>query len=185
MTDYVAWGGRADLERRVRAPMLPPATRALFGRLGVAFPARFLHVLGLSAGLGRLEPDGTVVAPRHGALLVADGTVRANGVSDEVFRVAVVGPDGVERGRYDVVYTRFLLSRVPCPEEATAWMAGQLAVGGVLVVEDIQRRPESCLPDLLRTVGLHDVAVEVDPLARTQQAWGVATGRLARPTPRR
>jgi len=46
-------------------------------------------------------------------------------------------------------------------------------------VEDIQRGPESCLPDFLRTVGLQDVAVEVDPLPRTVQAWGRA------PRPRR
>jgi hypothetical protein len=158
----------------VRAPMLPPATRALFGGIGVASPARFLHVLGLSAGLGRLEPDGTVVAPRHGALLVVEGIATGSGVCDEVFRVADVGASGTEPGRYDLVYTRFLLSRVPCPMEATAWMASQLDAGGVLLVEDIQRGPDSCLPDLLRTVGLHDVAVAVDPLPRTVQAWGRA-----------
>src|SRR5215471_20868209 len=117
MTDYVAWGGRAELERRVRAPMLPPATRALFGRIGVASPARFLHVLGLSAGLGRLEPDGTVVGPRHGSLLVVEGTLTTTGVCDEVFRVADIWAGATEWRRFDVVYTRFLLSRVPCPEQ--------------------------------------------------------------------
>ena len=159
--------------------MLPPATRALFGRIGVASPARFLHVLGLSAGLGRLEGDGTVVAPRHGWLLVVEGTMTESGVDEEVFRVANIWAGGVERGRFDIVYARFLLSRVPCPEQATAWMAGQLDAGAVLLVEDIQRGRETCLPDLLRTVGLQDVAVEVDPLPRTVQAWGRA------PRPRR
>jgi len=165
--------------------MLPPATRALFGRIGVASPARFLHVLGLTAGLGRLEPDGTIVGPRHGALLVVEGTLTTTGVCDEVFRVADIWAGAAEWRRFDVVYTRFLLSRVPCPEQAAAWMAGQLDAGGVLVVEDIQRGPKSCLPALLRRVGWHEVAVEVDPLPRTVQAWGVSRGRLATPTPRR
>jgi hypothetical protein len=165
--------------------MLPPATRALFGRIGVASPARFLHVVGLSSGLGRLEPDGTVGASRHGSLLVVEGTLTRTGVCDEVFRVADIWAGGVKRRRYDLVYTRFLLSRVPCPEQATAWMAGQLDAGGVLLVEDVQRGSESGLSDLLRTVGLDEVAVEVDPLPRTVHAWGVSTRRLATPTPRR
>jgi hypothetical protein len=82
--DYVASGGRAELERRVTAPMLPPATRALFGQIGVASPARFLHVLGLGSGVGRLEPDGTVVASSHGAVLVVAGTATPTDVSDDV-----------------------------------------------------------------------------------------------------
>jgi hypothetical protein len=154
--------------------MLPPATRALFGRIGVASPARFLHVVGLSSGLGRLERDGTVVAARHGSVLVVEGIVTRSGVCDEVFRVADVRPGGTGPGRYDVVYSRFLLSRVACALEAAGWMARQLDAGGVLLVEDIQREPDACLPDLLRTVGLRDVGVDVDPLARTVQAWGRA-----------
>jgi hypothetical protein len=169
----VAWGGRAELERRVRAPMLPPATRALFGRIGVASPARFLHVLGLGAGLGQLEPDGTVTASRHGSVLVAEGLTTGRGVRDEVFRVAEVPTGETQLGRYDVVYARFLLSRVPCASAATAWMAQQLDAAGVLLVEDVHREPDSCLADLLRAAGLHDIVVDVDPLPCTVQAWGL------------
>jgi len=164
--DYVAWGGRAELERRVRAPMLPPATRALFGRIGVASPARFRHVLGVAAALGRDE------AAPHGALLVVDGVTAAEGVMEEDFRVVDVAPGHADAGRYDVVYTRFLLSRVPCPGDAVAWMARQLAPSGVLVVEDIQCGSGSGVAGLLRAVGLRDVGVCVDPLPRTVQAWG-------------
>ena len=146
--------------------MLPPATRALFGRIGVASPARFRHVLGGAAALGRYEPA------RHEALLVVDGVATAEGVTEEEFRVVDVTAGDADVGRYDVVYTRFLLSRVPCPGDATAWMARQLAPAGVLLVEDILCGSGSGVAGLLRDVGLRDVGVCVDPLPRTVQAWG-------------
>jgi hypothetical protein len=124
--------------------------------------------------VGRLQADGTVVATSHGAVLVVAGTATPTEVSDEAFRVIDIGRLEAGRESYDVVYARFLLSRLPCRAQAAAWMAGHLAPRGVLVVEDVQPDPGSSLAALLRAAGLEDVDVEMDPLPRTVQAWGRA-----------
>jgi len=69
----------------------------------------------------------------------------------------------VRGGPFDLIYARFLLSHVERPEEVLDHLAGLLAVGGALAVEDIDFSGCFCHPHLPahdRFVELYVAAVE-------------------------
>jgi SAM-dependent methyltransferase len=67
-------------------------------------------------------------------------------LSQAEFHVSEVGGGGGSAD-YDVVYARFVLTHLPDPAGALAWMLAQLRPGGVAVVEDIDFRGHFCEPD--------------------------------------
>jgi SAM-dependent methyltransferase len=154
---YVIRGGSEGRERlRALARLLVPTTDALFDRIGIPADARCLDV-GCGGGdvtvaLAGRVPNGRVLGTDLDAtqLDLARAEARAAGLTNVEYRVADVMAPSVDedRGAYDVIYVRFLLTHLPDPEVAVANVTAGLAPGGVLIVEDIDFRGHFCDPDV-------------------------------------
>lgn len=157
-SSYVIAGGRPGRERlRVLAGVLASPTLALLGRVGIPHDARILD-LGCGGGdvtrlLGRLAPQGTVIGVDFDADVVAIAAEETGDALDNVEYVVgdVTDPTAHtarmldERGPFDVVYARFLLSHLADPAAMLRRMA-QWCVGGVVIVEDIDLAGAICSP---------------------------------------
>ena len=154
---YVIRGGSEGRERlRALARLMAPTTDALFDRVGIAADARCLDV-GCGGGdvtvaLARRVPHGRVVGTDLDAtqLDLARKEAEEGSFTNVDYRVADVmtPPSGDDRGAYDVIYVRFLLTHLPDPEAALVNITAQLAPGGALVIEDIDFRGHFCDPDV-------------------------------------
>jgi SAM-dependent methyltransferase len=150
---YVIRGGLKGRERlRVLARVMGPATGALLEPL-VRRDARCLDVGcgggDVTAELARLAAGGVAVGVDvdDTKLALARGEALAAGLGNVEFRTedALAPPTNAER--FDIVYSRFLLSHLPDAARAVASMAARLAPGGVLVVEDIDASAQFCHPE--------------------------------------
>lgn len=146
-------GGAAGRERlRVLGRVMQPFTRAFLERAGVGAGMRCLDI-GCGGGDGSRElarataPGGRVlgldVDPTAVALALDEA--RALGLKDVAFRVAGLGAADVEAD-FDVAYARFLLTHLPDPAAAAAWIASRVRSGGLVLIEDIDFRAHFCEP---------------------------------------
>jgi SAM-dependent methyltransferase len=167
---YVIRGGMAGRERlRVLARVMSPTTEELFTRVGIVPAARCLDV-GCGGGdvtlaLARRTPEGTVVGIDldDGKIDLARAEAASAGVGNVEFRIEDVMDRAPDGDRFDVVYTRFLLTHLPDPAAALANLRGRLVAGGVLIVEDIDCTGHFCEPDspaFRRYVELYTEAVQ-------------------------
>ncbi|TYB62327.1 methyltransferase domain-containing protein [Nonomuraea sp. PA05] len=118
--------------------MLDEYTTARLARLGVAEGARCLEV-GAGAGTiaawlaDRVGPEGEVIAtdvkPRHVRPHPRLTVMRHN-----------VAADPMPPGSFDLIHARAVLQHVPQRREVLARLAGSLAPGGVLLVEELEAR---------------------------------------------
>jgi SAM-dependent methyltransferase len=114
-----------------------PGTMALIGRLNLRHGARCAEVGGGTGSVAELiarhvGPDGHV--------LVTDTDTRfleplAGAVITVVRQDVTVTP--LPRGQFDLVHARLLLEHLPQREEVLASLAGALAPGGWLLIEDL------------------------------------------------
>lgn len=195
---YIIRGGPAGRERlRLLARVLEPTTVDLFARVGVAPDARCLDV-GCGGGdvtalLASVAPQGHVVGVDidDAKLDLCRTEAAAAGRTNVSFRHEDVTEAALTDERFDLIYARFLLTHLTEPAKAVLALAGRLAPGGVLVVEDIDFGGHFChpysaafwtyvtlyseaayargcdpdigprLPGLLLDAGLHDLGVHV------------------------
>jgi SAM-dependent methyltransferase len=150
---YIIRGGVAGRERlRVLSRVLAPTTNELLDRIGVAADARCLDV-GCGGGdvtavLAARAPHGHVVGidVDDTTLALCREEAQAAGLANVSFRHEDVTQPGPADERFDVVYARFLLTHLVEPAKAVLALAGRLAPGGVLVVEDIDFGAHFCHP---------------------------------------
>lgn len=151
---YVIRGGLEGRERlRVLARVMWPTTEALFARVGVPADARCLD-LGCGGGdvsvaLATLAPDGSVLGTDldETKLAMARDEAGAAGLTNVSFAIDDVMEPSTDDARFDVIYARFLLTHLTDPALALRTIAGRLAPGGVLMVEDIDFRGHFCEPE--------------------------------------
>lgn len=153
MKSYVIKGGIAGRERlRLLSRVMAPTTNALFDRIGVVEGASCLDV-GCGGGDVALElarragPTGHVVGldADETKLEIARREAETLAVGNLEFRCADVTKP-FEKGRFDLVYARFLLTHMPRPERVIDNMLVALRPGGVVVVEDIDFSGHFCHP---------------------------------------
>jgi SAM-dependent methyltransferase len=128
-------------------------TRAFLDRVGVRAGARVLDV-GCGPGFVSLElaervgAQGRVVAldesPRWRELL--EVAIQRRGLSQMEARTARLEEAALEPGQYDLIFARWVLSFVPDPRAAVVRLAGALAPGGVLAVQDYNHEGLSLFP---------------------------------------
>jgi SAM-dependent methyltransferase len=132
-----------------------PSTIALLRRLGVHSGMQCLDV-GCGSGAvtlaiaGMVGPSGKVVGfDRNQAVLrwAVDAATRP-GFEHVTFCTADVA-DLQAEDRFDLVFARFLLSRVPDPADALDRMCRALRPGGLLVVEDEEQAGQFCHPGVV------------------------------------
>ena len=143
MTGYVIRGGRPGYDRlALLARERWPDTRALLGQAGMSAGMRCADI-GCGGGAVTLEmarlvaPGGTVVGIDMDEVKVglARQEAAGRGLGNVEFRVLDVG-DWDEPGRYDAVYSRFLLQHLSEPGSLIRRMWAAVRDGGVLIVED-------------------------------------------------
>ena len=143
MTDYVIRGGRPGYDRlALLARERWPDTAALLGRAGVSAGMRCVDI-GCGGGAVTLEiarlvaPGGTVAGIDMDEVKVglARQAAAESGVRNVEFRVLDVR-DWDEPGRYDLVYSRFLLQHLSDPADLVRRMWAAVRDAGVLIVED-------------------------------------------------
>ncbi len=152
---YIIRGGQAGRDRlRVLGRVMWPTTEALLRRVGIPSGASCLDV-GCGGGdvsveLRRLAPDGAVVGVDFDEvkLDLARSDSAAAGCADIEFRIEDVTepPPEPDVGRFDVVFTRFVLTHLTDPAGAVAHLVARLAPGGTLIVEDIDNSGHFCHP---------------------------------------
>jgi len=167
---YVIRGGMEGRERlRVLARVMASTTDDLLSRVGIEPTARCLDV-GCGGGdvtlaLAGRARDGTAVGVDvdETKIDLARAEATAAGVGNVEFHVQDVMDRASDGGRFDVIYTRFLLTHLPDPATALANMRERLVPGGVLIVEDIDFTGHFCEPDspaFWRYVELYTEAVQ-------------------------
>lgn len=101
----------------------------------------------VSVELARLVgPDGSVLGIDLDPEIVelARSAAAARGIGNIEFRVG--SAEAIDGGPFDLTYARFLLSHVADPASVVSAMAGALAPGGLVVVEDIDFVGSFCYP---------------------------------------
>jgi SAM-dependent methyltransferase len=145
-----------------------PTTIALLRRLGMRSG---MQVLDAGCGSGAVTlalarmvgPSGRVVGFDHNKAVLrwAMDAATRQGVEQVTFCTADVH-DLEAEDRYDLVFARFLLSRLPDPEETVARMVRALRPGGMLVVEDEEQAGQFCHPSddaFARYVALYEAVL--------------------------
>lgn len=152
---YIIRGGIPGRERlRVIARVMSPTTESLFDRLDIAPDSRCLDA-GCGGGdvtcaLAARVPEGVVVGVDLDGteLEVARAEAADRDLNHVEFRqadITATAPDS-DRGVYDLVYARFLLTHLTDPAATLRQLVERLVPGGVLVVEDIDFRGHFCHP---------------------------------------
>lgn len=154
---YIIRGGRIGRERlRVLSEVMAPGTASLLDRIGIRPGFRVLDVgcgggdvatvLSAHAGAG-----GRVVGIDIDAEAVA--IARAEAAERGVAGISYVVGDfrdpavlAAAQGPFDLVYARFVLSHLADPDAAIATLAGAVAPGGVVAVEDVDFSGHFCFP---------------------------------------
>jgi SAM-dependent methyltransferase len=72
----------------------------------------------------------------------------AHNIKNVSYRVVDVNDPPHDLGKFDLVYSRFLLCHLKTPANVLSWMARCLKVGGVLAVEDCDFSGHFCYPPL-------------------------------------
>lgn len=136
---YFATGAPKDAEReqlRLLAAAYNGASQRRLESLGIG---RGWHCLEVGAGGGFLTkwlaetvaPNGSVVALDRNVQFV-----RELGLAGVEAREADIVEDEIEKGAFDLVYSRFVVSHLADPVRALHKMAAALKPGGWLMVED-------------------------------------------------
>ncbi|HEY1366767.1 MAG TPA: class I SAM-dependent methyltransferase [Gaiellaceae bacterium] len=153
MERYVIRGGREGYERlRLLARVRWPDTSELLARAGVGPGMRCLD-LGCGGGAVTLElarlvgPQGSVTGIDMDEVKLSLGRAAAaeRGLDRVEFRHVDVN-DWDEPGRYDLVYSRFLLQHLSRPADLVRRMWAAVRPGGVLVAEDADFGALFCEP---------------------------------------
>jgi SAM-dependent methyltransferase len=153
MAGYVIRGGKPGYDRlALLARERWPDTAALLARAGVSAGMRCIDI-GCGGGAVTLEiarlvaPDGTVTGIDMDPVTVglARQAATESGVRNAGFRVLDVG-DWDEPGRYDAVYSRFLLQHLTDPAGLVRRMWAAVRDGGVLIAEDVDFDGWCCDP---------------------------------------
>lgn len=128
-----------------------PSTMALLRRAGLQPGWRCLDV---GCGIGavslamarRVGPTGQVTGLDldPGFIAVARAEAARLGLAAD-FHVADIGTLDLAAG-YDLVFSRYLLSHLPDPEDKLARLVAAVAPGGLLVVEDVDFPGSVCYP---------------------------------------
>jgi len=150
--DYVLRGGARGAERlRLLAAVKWPTTKTLLDRVGLRQGMKCLDV-GCGIGAVTLKmaeiigPSGVAVGLDldEGCLSLARNEAHRLGLNAE-FRPGTV-TELREESAFDLVFGRFVLTRLREPEKALTRMAQATRPGGLVVVEDIQFTGHFCHP---------------------------------------
>lgn len=99
----------------------------------------FARRVGVSGRVVGLDMDEAQLA------IVREEAANQN-ITSVNYRAADVANPPNDLGRFDVVYTRFLLCHLARPSAALSWMASCLKSGGVLAVEECDFSGHFCYP---------------------------------------
>ena len=141
---YVLGTGSHGSERlHVVAHICEPATRWLLDRAGIE-PG--MRVVDVGCGIGtvtallaeRVGPSGSVVGVdvNQDQLEIARGLAAERGLANVEFAAGDAAATRLERGTFDVAYSRFVLMHLRDPAGALREMTGLLADEGLLVCEE-------------------------------------------------
>lgn len=152
MTRYVLRGGDEGAKRlALLARVKWPTTKALLRRAGLRKGMRVLDV-GCGGGAVTLQlahwvgPRGQAVGIDQDERAIELAALEAKRRRlPAVFRSSQA-TDRHEKGSYDLVFARFLLTHLPDPEKALMQMVQAAKVGGTVVVEDIDFPGSFCHP---------------------------------------
>jgi SAM-dependent methyltransferase len=165
---YTIRGGRTDADRLARqARVMAAATAAFLSRVGVEEGWRCLDV-GCGDGQVTLELARTVgpagraegIDIDEDALAIARAAARQAGLAAEFVRADATEPP--DRDRFDLVYTRLVLSHLPDAVEALRAMRDAVRPGGWVAVEDLftgTLRSEPAAPALDRLQEVYSATV--------------------------
>jgi SAM-dependent methyltransferase len=150
---YVIRGGVEGRERlRILARVLQPTTNALLSEVGIPPSFRCLD-FGCGGGdvtmsLAQRLPEGFVLGIDLDEIVLQVARAEAvdAGIANIEFRLGDVMDAYADAERFDLIYTRFLLTHLPDPAMAVSNMVARLSVGGVLVVEDVDFTGHFCHP---------------------------------------
>jgi SAM-dependent methyltransferase len=171
---YIIRGGMEGRERlRLIARITRPTTLALLERAGVRKGMNCFDA-GCGGGDVSLElaravgPEGCVLGIDldEVKLQAARTEATAAGLSNVEFRAVDIVAGALPRPGFDLVYARFLLTHLRDPGQALRRLAGLLAPGGLVVVEDIDYRGHFVHPPSAA------FAAYVELYRRTAQARG-------------
>jgi SAM-dependent methyltransferase len=149
---YVLPRGEDGAERlRLLNRLKGPSTMALLRRVGLRPGWRCLDV---GCGIGavtlamarRVGPTGQVTGLDldPGFIAIAAAEAARQGLAVD-FRVADIATLDLAAG-FDLVFSRYLLSHLPDPEDKLARLVAAVAPGGLLVVEDVDFPGSICHP---------------------------------------
>jgi ubiquinone/menaquinone biosynthesis C-methylase UbiE len=166
---YIIRGGIEGRERlRILSRVMQPSTHSVLRRAGVQPGMSCLEVGSGSGDVAfdlahMVGPSGQVVGidTDETKLDLARREAEAQGIVNVEFRFGDITKDD-PASEFDLVHTRFVLTHLPDPLEATRRMRRALKPGGIIVVEDIDFRGYFCDPEcpaLWRYVELYSQAV--------------------------
>jgi SAM-dependent methyltransferase len=151
---YAIRGGTSGRERlRVLGRIMQAGTHNFLDRIGIR-PGMSCLDIGCGGGdvarelARRVGASGRVAGldMDHAQLEIARAEAAAQKITNIDYRVANVSAPRDDLGRYDVVYTRFLLCHLMNPFETLSWMATCIKPGGILAVEDCDFSGQFCHP---------------------------------------
>jgi len=152
LDSYAIEGGEEGKRRLdLLAQIMRPTTRRLLDEVSVGHGQACLDV-GCGGGhvtldlAGLVGPTGWVIGVDidSSILELARRDAMAAGIDNVLFKA--IDARTVEGGPFDLIYARFLLSHVERPEEVLEHLAGLLADGGAMVLEDIDFSGCFCHP---------------------------------------
>jgi len=158
------WEGEGD-RLNALATLLDPVTRRHLTALGLGPGWRCLEVGGGTGSVARWLAE-TVGDTGH--VLATDlslDLMKAQGVEESAtleLRIHDIVHDPMPEGRFDLIHSRLVLEHLPARVEVLAKLAGALAPGGWLVIEDMclrghhatDRRGALTISALFRLIGL-------------------------------
>jgi len=166
-----------------------PGTEARLRSLGLAAGMR---VADLGCGTGTVSrwlarqvgPDGEAVGVDISTdqLTVARREAERSGLRQLRFHQAGVYDTGLPRGRFDLVYCRFLLCHVGDPEAGVREMRALLKPGGVLLCEDVHVASVFCDPPDERYHRMRDIMVALGSSRGVDYCLGPRLHRIFKQT---
>jgi len=166
--DYVLRGGDQGAERlRLLAEVKWPTTKALLDRMGIR---QGMHCLDVGCGIGAVALQMAEIVGAGGRVVGVDLDSRCLELARQEARrrqlnvefKAGSAIDLPDDSKYDLVFSRFLLTHLQQPDAALRNMVRAVRSGGVVVVEDIQFTAHFCHPECIafeRYVALYQEVV--------------------------